>query len=48
MLRQSTAERIAHAGGIDTGGHRALVEAAEELPCMPRGGGEAGGAILHG
>ena len=46
-LRQRTAERIAHACGVDTGGHRTLVEAAEELLCMPRRGGQAGGAIPH-
>ncbi len=48
VLRQRTAESIAHAGGIDAGGHRALVEAGEKLPGVLRGGGQAGGAIAHG
>ena len=48
VLRQRTAERIAHDCGVDTGGHRTVVEAAEELPRMLCGGSQAGSTIPHG
>ena len=48
VLRQWAAERIAHACGIDAGGHRTVVEAVEELPCVLRGGGQACSTIAHG
>jgi hypothetical protein len=47
-LWQRAAERVTHACGVDAGGHRTLVDAVEELPCVPRGGGQAGGSIAHG
>ena len=47
VLGQSAAQCVAHGCGVDAGGHRPLVEAAQKLPCVPRGRGQACGAIAH-
>ena len=48
VLRQRSTERSSYVGSVYPGGHRSVIESAEERQCVLRGSRKTGSAITHG